>query len=316
MLTNHYCWATLMLAILIVPSSGCSKQDAGEASAQIQQQISDATVTASIKTALALNEHVNAFDINIDTSSGVVTLRGEVETTGEKNLAGKIARATDNVKDVKNEITVNPQAAKREQAGSSAPSYGQKIRDASITASIESRYAWDRDVSSSKVEVDTQGGVVTLTGTVDGDPARKRAVRIAADTSGVREVRDQLQVTPAGATPAAPAPQGGGGSAAATVKDAAAQVAAGARSSGQKIAEGAKELGEKLSDAWITTKVKSALALNKNIDANQINVDTLNGEVTLRGNAPTDFAKKAAQEEAYSIRGVTKVNNMIVVQMR
>jgi osmotically-inducible protein OsmY len=49
---------------------------------------------------------VSATEINVDTDRGVVTLRGQVETQAERQLAAMVARDVDGVKDVVNGITV------------------------------------------------------------------------------------------------------------------------------------------------------------------------------------------------------------------
>lgn len=295
MWTRLQATAAVLIVLLAV---GCSKQQTSEASADLQRQISDAAITSSIKTAYALNDQVSAFDINVDTDGGVVTLRGEVESASEMDLAEKIARSTKEVKEVKNELVVTPEPRKRTEPAGGEKSYRQSVKDASVTAAIKSRFAWDRDVSADTIDVDTQSGVVTLAGSVQSEVAKKRAVKIAAETAGVREVRDQLQVTPA-----APGQIG--------ASSAASKVAAGARKSGEVIAAASQQLGERLSDAWITAKVKSALALNKYLSAADINVDSQNGEVTLRGIVHSQFAKREAEIVASSTRGVTKVHNLL-----
>ena len=71
--------------------------------------------------------------------------------------------------------------------------------DAGITTKVKSKLAQDDTVKASQVNVDTKDKVVTLTGTVDTDAAKSRAVELARDTTGVRDVVDNLSV--AGSTP-------------------------------------------------------------------------------------------------------------------
>ena len=76
---------------------------------------------------------------------------------------------------------------------------GEKIKeaagsDAGITASIQTDYLKDPDLSVFKIDVDTKDGVVTLNGTTDTPTARARAEKLAAANKGVKEVRNQLTV--------------------------------------------------------------------------------------------------------------------------
>jgi hyperosmotically inducible protein len=66
-------------------------------------------------------------------------------------------------------------------------------------------------------------------------------------------------------------------------------------------------------DAWITTKAKIALATTEDVSAIDVNVDTVNGRVTLHGKVPTETAKARAAEVTDDIEGVTKVVNLLQV---
>lgn len=70
-----------------------------------------------------------------------------------------------------------------------------------------------------------------------------------------------------------------------------------------------------LSDSVITTKVKAEFAKDKAVSATQIKVDTNSmGAVTLTGNAKSKAEADKAVSIAKSTKGVTSVNNEIVVQ--
>jgi hypothetical protein len=62
-------------------------------------------------------------------------------------------------------------------------------------------------------------------------------------------------------------------------------------------------------DATLTAKVKTALSLNKNVPANQINVDSQGDVVTLRGEVPNDEVRSMAQKIAEDTPGVGAVHN-------
>ena len=70
------------------------------------QQVDDAAITASVKTKLAADPDVAAINVDVDTNEGVVTLSGRVESQFQKDEAGRIARGTDGVRSVINNLSV------------------------------------------------------------------------------------------------------------------------------------------------------------------------------------------------------------------
>jgi osmotically-inducible protein OsmY len=67
------------------------------------------------------------------------------------------------------------------------------------------------------------------------------------------------------------------------------------------------------SDSWLTMKTKMALLSAEGMTGGKINVDTVNGRVTLHGTVPTAADKAKAEAEARKIDGVTEVRNLIQV---
>jgi sporulation protein YlmC with PRC-barrel domain len=70
--------------------------------------------------------------------------------------------------------------------------------DAALTAKVKAALALNKSVPASTVNVDSQGGIVTLRGEVNDQQTREFAGKIAQDTPGVREVRNYLYVTSTG----------------------------------------------------------------------------------------------------------------------
>ena len=66
----------------------------------------DAGVTTKVKAQLAADEMVKAYKVDVDTREHVVTLSGEVETAAVKEQAVRIARSTEGVRDVVDELRV------------------------------------------------------------------------------------------------------------------------------------------------------------------------------------------------------------------
>lgn len=70
----------------------------------------DMAVTAEVKARLARDEQLSALDINVDTTSGRVVLRGSAPNTAARTRATELARAVDSVTAVDNELNVQPKA--------------------------------------------------------------------------------------------------------------------------------------------------------------------------------------------------------------
>lgn len=67
--------------------------------------------------------------------------------------------------------------------------------DAQVTARIQRELAKDQQLRGAKIDVDTQDGVVTLSGSVTSAAARARAAEIAHGGQGVKSVNDQLTLS-------------------------------------------------------------------------------------------------------------------------
>ena len=66
----------------------------GVAADKLGDRMSDSALTAKIKSKMALDDHVNARAINVDTSASVVTLRGNVASKYQRDRALRLARET------------------------------------------------------------------------------------------------------------------------------------------------------------------------------------------------------------------------------
>jgi osmotically-inducible protein OsmY len=77
---------------------------------------------------------------------------------------------------------------------------GQSLKDATadgrVTGAIKAKYVKDPDLSAWDIHVSTTGGVVTLSGTVSSPDLIGKAMELALDTDGARQVISTLQVKP------------------------------------------------------------------------------------------------------------------------
>jgi hypothetical protein len=68
------------------------------------------------------------------------------------------------------------------------------LEEAHLTAKIKSKMALDDHVSATAIHVETDDGVVTLSGTVRSTAEHDRAVQLARETEGVKRVVDRLHI--------------------------------------------------------------------------------------------------------------------------
>lgn len=242
-------------------------------------------ITTKIQAQYFVNPEIKPWNIDVTTANnGVVTLEGEVEETADKTEAVRIARETEGVTRVEDRLRVRGEA-ERETAD---PAVTLERPDVWLTAKVQSKYFLDDEVKGLDIDVDTNEGVVTLSGTVRNESERRQALALARNTEGVREVVDKLQLTPAEA-------------------DAAREPA----ETDRRRMDPVRDLSRP--DEWITMKIQSKYFLDADVKGRQINVDTVEGVVTLKGAVTTDAEKTLAETIAKDTEGVSRVVNQLTV---
>jgi hyperosmotically inducible protein len=181
----------------------------------------DAGISTAVKSKLAADTTVKAYEIDVDTQNRVVTLTGEVQSSAAKDQALKLARDTDGVRDVVDRLSVGETAATSgvgidldrpdvdtdagekgkatgkevgHKAAEAADKAGAVVTDAALTSAIKAKLLADSTVGGMKIDVDTNNGVVTLSGNVSSKAEAEQAVKVARSTEGVRHVTDKLRV--------------------------------------------------------------------------------------------------------------------------
>lgn len=71
---------------------------------------------------------------------------------------------------------------------------GQNVDDANLTASVKANLVADKAANLTRIDVDTNGGVVYLNGTVESAQQKARAEQLARQIQGVKKVVNNLQV--------------------------------------------------------------------------------------------------------------------------
>jgi hyperosmotically inducible protein len=159
------------------------------------QAVDDSTITAKVKSKLAADTETSAIKIGVETRDGIVTLSGTVPTDTEKTKAEQIARATDGVKRVSNDIKVDPNSRSAtnlgEKSGEAVKGVGDTLSDAAILATLKAKLVADGITGT---DVDVTRGEVILKGQVENAGEKTKAETIAKNTAGVKDVKNQLTV--------------------------------------------------------------------------------------------------------------------------
>ena len=71
---------------------------------------------------------------------------------------------------------------------------GQNVDDATVTSAVKSQLVMDKAANLTRVDVDTNRGVVYLNGTVESSEQKQRAEELAERVKGVSKVVNNLQV--------------------------------------------------------------------------------------------------------------------------
>jgi hyperosmotically inducible protein len=272
-------------------------------------------ITTKIQAQYYVHPGLKPWNIDVTTSNnGVVTLAGEIDSDADRAEAVKIASATDGVTRVEDRLRRKGEVATTAtgSVGRTAERAEGAAGDAWITSKIQSRYFADNDVKGRNIDVDTSNGVVTLKGTVNSHSEHSEAVAIARNTDGVREVRDQLQMTPDNRDV-----RGTVGREANKVGREAGRLGEKASNeaskAGAQASQEASQAGQKIEDGWITAKIQSKYFVHSDIKSRKIDVDTRNGVVTLNGAVGTPAAREMAMNLARETDGVAKVVNNLKI---
>src|SRR5262245_36556485 len=153
--------------------------------------------------------------------------------------------------------------------------------DSVITAKIKASMAVDPTVKASEIEVATNDKVVTLTGNLNSQTEKDRALEIARKASGVANVVDMLSVRTSADSGNAPEPD--------------------------------RTLGEHVDDAVITAAVKTRLLEDPQVKGLKIDVDTREGVVFLTGNVRSQAESDRAVEDARGTHHVKDVKPNLVI---
>ncbi len=158
-----------------------------------------------------------------------------------------------------------------------------KVTDSTIKDRIEYRLEIDEVLKKYDIKVKVDKGQVWLTGDVATMPQKNEAGRLAK-VDGATTIANDLRVTP----------------------DADATVA-------ERTKKGLNKAGDAITDAWITTKVHWFFMGEDLLKGSEINVDTVNHVVTLKGSVKSKAAQDRAVWLAKQPDGVKSVVDQLTI---
>lgn len=163
--------------------------DAQPHSDSIGAAITDAAVTAKVKTTLFDDSRLTGSKISVSTSNGAVTLSGSAPNADAASAAKELAASVDGVKSVDNQINAPSLADKvASKADKAAKKTGKYASDGWITTKVKSGLLADSVTKGLDIGVSTSNGVVALSGTVSSQDAVDHAEDLARKVKGVKSV--------------------------------------------------------------------------------------------------------------------------------
>jgi hyperosmotically inducible periplasmic protein len=155
---------------------------------------------------------------------------------------------------------------------------GNGVDDGRIQSKLVTAYSLNEHLSPYDLDVKVDHGKVVLAGQVENGIERDLAEEIARGVDGVAGVDNQIRIEGEKAARTEPSP-----------------------------------FYRSVQDATLTARVKSNLLWNQYTDGTDIDVDTDNGIVTLKGVVASEMEKKLAVQIAENTRGVRKVQEALRV---
>jgi hyperosmotically inducible protein len=133
---------------------------------------------------------------NYNEGRDLFQLPGGTSAAALKDTVRDTVRHTvrDGVRSAARETGAEVKERAKESVQTARASARDAMTSAALTSKIKAKMALDDGVTASDIDVDTDEGVVTLTGDVESKDEQRRAVRIATETAGVTKVINHLKV--------------------------------------------------------------------------------------------------------------------------
>jgi len=166
-------------------------------------KVADADLKDRVEKALRADDTLKDSDIAVaSVNDGVVLLKGQAKTIGDHLRAVETTARVPGVRRVASEIQSPDKVGdaeiyrERDDSKGTAAAAKEGVSDAYITSATKMKLMADSRVPGLDVNVDTRGSEVTLFGMVPTREAKAAAEEIARGVSGVRSVKNELEVVP------------------------------------------------------------------------------------------------------------------------
>jgi hyperosmotically inducible periplasmic protein len=172
-----------------------------QAFGSVGEKLRGAKTTAEIKAALELNRNLKPYTIHVDaTGDGIVALQGEVPREDFKAEAGRVVAAVPGVREVRNEIRIDPALSPPAEGGRTL---GENFDDKALEAKVKLAFSLNKGLDGTHLSVRAYRRDVTLGGTVETPEQHQLALKVAGETSDVMKVNDEIRLRGQGAGPVA-----------------------------------------------------------------------------------------------------------------
>lgn len=187
----------LVLIVGVIYFISTRNSSVQNAFSSIKESTQDAATTSRVRTALLLSKNASPFDIKVKTIQGEVTLEGQVPSEQVKSVAGAIAQDTSSVKQVHNNLGVNPAIERNPDR----EHLGERVADLEIQTLLTDAISKNADLAENHIATEVKNRTVALNGTVQTRNQKYTAEQIAWQVPGVLGLTDNLNVADAHAVP-------------------------------------------------------------------------------------------------------------------
>lgn len=158
------------------------------------------------------------------------------------------------------------------------------VEDTAVTGSVKAAFAVHADYSKRPIDIDTDDGVVTLTGVVASEKEKVGAEELAANVEGVASVENRLEID--------------------------------TDFTESETEQAPKSLGQRLDDAALLTKIRTALHLDREARKIDVDIQVSEGRVVLRGEVPTEELAERIRTRVASVGGVESLDDELRLEAR
>lgn len=188
--------ASLFFGFLVLFTHTVNSADSASATEtdfSIEDRVKDSWLRGKIEGSYLFHRSLNPLDIDVTVENGKATLSGEVESDVQRDLAKEIALSIDGIETVDNQLETNPNVESEVREDGSSDLL-ERLSDSAVSAKVKTRLLANINIPGSDIQVETNEGVVTLSGNVTALEERELAYYTTLNTEGVLAVQNDIAV--------------------------------------------------------------------------------------------------------------------------